>query len=192
MRDLHGRREHRFAGRHRGQVGVKAHRNVPEQKASRPGDGDLHGRHFHEPVGLEFFERLQRRFKILLKIDAELLLHRRNVQLEVAHEPHDDVLPQRVVPGHAVPDVGRQPACIDRPVVLLQVLLVLGVARLKMADRRHAEPVEVSVGPRGVALEVPVQRLPALRPREFVVRFRRSDPCRYTRTRSSRAPRSSS
>src|SRR5690242_11541301 len=64
-------------------------------------------------------------------------------------------------------------ACVDRFVILLQVLLVLPVDPAGLRNGGVAEPVDVCSGPGGVALEVSLQRVVLLGKGEFISRLRK-------------------
>lgn len=100
-------------------------------------------------------------------------LDRLEVDPALTHQRHDDGSANQVIAVPCETAHDRQLALPQRVVVLGQRLRVLSVGRAHASDRRYAEPYQVAIGLRAVALKVAPLGLESLR--QVRIRVQRND-----------------
>src|SRR5262249_51552940 len=73
-----------------------------------------------------------------------------------------------VIRRHSITDTRSEFALVYRRVICLEILIVLRVYVLKLANRRHTERIKIRSGLRRVSLKIAIQRPFLLGNREFV------------------------
>jgi hypothetical protein len=73
-------------------IGIEGHRDIANQQRARGRALDLLRRNLEQLFVYHRLQLLQRVGEIIVKLHAELLLETFDVEFEIAHQLHDDVL----------------------------------------------------------------------------------------------------
>ncbi len=150
---------------------VETHRHVADNQFARAFDKNSLVVVFEQIVGNKRFEFRQIGGEIIFKIDAEFAFNRSLVNLQMTHQLHNCFFTNVVVERHPITDVCRGFVPFDSLVIIFQILQILRVNVLKLADCRNTESVNVRSGAGRIALKIAIQGVVLLSDCQLVGRF---------------------
>src|SRR5271156_2504610 len=150
------------------EITIECHGDVADEDAAERSDANFRGIEEDEAFVARFFQALQFRREIFIKINGEFAFDFVFGDHGVAEQAADHGAAQQIVGRKPVTAHGGDAARADRFLVRRNFAAILRVGRTDGTDRADAHAVKVCAGFRGVALKIAMQRAILLCDGQFI------------------------